>query len=104
MSAGHLHVAIQAAVGRFEGLLTNEGWHRHGHPLFLCSRLLTLARAHWLECGFTPARRRWSGSSTIGHTGIGGRPQDAAHRGDIPALATPGGRHMGVAETLGYLR
>src|SRR5262249_54928264 len=30
MAAGHVHVAISTALGRFTGLRTNERWHRHG--------------------------------------------------------------------------
>jgi hypothetical protein len=101
-AAGHLPVAIQTAVGRFKELLTNEGWHRHGDPLFRGRGLLTLARAHWLEGGFTPARWRGAGAATIGHPCIGGRPQDAANRGDIPTLAAPGWWYLGIAEAFGH--
>jgi len=30
MAAGHVHVALSTALGRFTGLRTNERWHRHG--------------------------------------------------------------------------
>ncbi len=102
VAAGHLHIAIQAVLGRFEGLLADDGWHRHGNPLLRWGWLLTLARAHRLQGGFAPARRRGAGPATIGDSRIGRRAQDAPHRGDIPAFAAPGRGNLGLAEALGH--
>ena len=44
--AGHWHVTLQAALGRCEGFLAEDGRYRHGQPRLCWGRLLTLAGAH----------------------------------------------------------
>src|SRR5919109_2776304 len=102
MAAGHWYVTRQTAWGRFTGLLTHDGWHRHGAPLCRGRWLRTRARAHGLESGFAPARWRWAGAAPLGPPCRGGGPQEAAKRGDMPALAAPGGWSLGVAEAFGH--
>src|SRR5215475_1408049 len=102
MAAGHLHVASETALGRFEGLLTHDGWHWHGHPFFRACRLLTLAGTNGLEGGCTTARRRRSRPSALGFFHRGRRSQDATNRGHMLALAASGRRYLSVAEAFGH--
>src|SRR5574341_784545 len=66
VAARHLDVAIQAVLGRFEGFLAEDRWHRHGHPLLCWSWLLTLAGPDRLHGGCASARRHRAGPATIG--------------------------------------
>src|SRR5574342_720350 len=56
--AGPWPVTSQAALGRFEGCLAEDGRYRHGHPLLCGGRLLTLAGAHRLSGRLTTAGGR----------------------------------------------
>ena len=82
-------------LGRFEGLLAEDGRHRHGNPLLRWGRL---------QGGFTTAGRRRAGSATRGDAHGGRRAQNAPYRGHVPAFATPGRGNLGIAEALGHLR
>jgi len=94
-------MALQAVLGGFEDLLAKDGRHRHGHPGLCGGRLLTLARADRLQGRCAPASRDRAAPSTLGDARIGGRPQDAAHRGAIPALPALGRGNLDRAEALG---
>jgi hypothetical protein len=97
-------VTIQAVLGRFEGLLADEGRHRHGHPLLRWGRLLTLTGAHWRQGGLALAGRRGAGPATVGDSWGGRRAQHAPYRGDIPAFSASGRGHLGLTEALGPVR
>ena len=101
VATGHLHIALQAVLGGFKGLLAHEGWHGNRNPCLHGGRLLTLAGADWLQGRFAPARWYGLAASTLGHPRIGGRPQDAAHRGDIPAFPALGCGNLCLAQALG---
>ncbi len=101
MAARHGPVTIPTALGRFEGLVPQDGWHRYGTPRCRGRGLRTLARAHGLEGGLTTTRRRWARPSALRAPHGGGRPQAGAPRGHIPARAASGGRDGGVAEAFG---
>ena len=104
VSTGHLHVTIQAVLSRFEGLLAEDGRHRHGHPLLRWGRLLTLAGPHRLQGRCATARRRGAGPATLGDARGGRRAQHAPYRGHVPTFATPGRGNLGLTEALGNLR
>src|SRR4029077_14956440 len=101
--SGHLHVPIQAVLGGFKGLLTDNGRYRHGHPLLHWSGLLTLARPHGLQSRWAPASRRGAGAATLGNARVGRGAQNTPYRSDIPACAAPGGGNVGIAEALRHL-
>ncbi len=101
MAARHGPVTIPTALGRFEGLVPQDGWHRYGTPRCRGRGLRTLARAHGLEGGLTTTRRRWARPSALRAPHGGGRPHAGAPRGHIPARAASGGRDGGVAEAFG---
>src|SRR5437870_4840900 len=94
---------MQAMLGGFKGLLTDNGRHRHGNPLLRWSRLLTLAGPYGLQSGSAPARRRGAGPATIGNARVGRRAQNAPYRSDLPACSTPGRGNVGLAEALRHL-
>jgi hypothetical protein len=101
---GHWHVTMQAVLGSCKGLLPDHGRHRHGHPLLRWSGLLTLARPRGLQSGCAPACRRGASPATLGHARGGRRAQKAPYRSDMPAFATPGRGHGGLAEARRSLR
>jgi hypothetical protein len=103
VSSGHLYVPIQAVLGGFKGLLTDNGWYRHGNPLLHWSGLLTLARPHGLQSGCAPAGWRRAGPATIGNARVGRGAQNTPYRSDIPACAAPRGGNVGLAEALRHL-
>ena len=98
VAPGKLGIAIQPALGRREGLLSDERWHRHGDPLVRGSRALAGAGAYRLQGRFAVAGGGRVRAATIGGASIGRVAQDAPHRGDIPAGAPAGGGDLGVAE------
>jgi hypothetical protein len=70
VSSSHLHVPIQTVLGGFKGLLTDNGWYRHGNPLLHGSGLLTLARPYRPQSRFAPAGWRGAGPATRGNARI----------------------------------
>src|SRR5262249_62045501 len=99
ITASKLGIPIQPALGRREGLLTDERWHRHGYPLVGGSRALARAWAHGLQGRFAVAGWRRVRAATIGGAGIGRIAQDAPHPGGISAGAAAGGGGLRVGGT-----
>src|SRR5262245_29281256 len=101
VAPGKPGMAIKPALGRREGLRSDERGHRHGDPLLRRGRALAGAGAEGLQGRFTLAGGSRVRAATIGGAGIGGVAQDTPHRGDIPAGAAAGGGNLRVAEPLG---
>src|SRR4029434_1306493 len=104
VAAGPWHLTLQAVLGRFAGLVADEGWHRHGHPLLRWGWLLTLARSHRLSGGLAPTGRCGAAPDTVGDSRVGRRAQNAPYRGDMPTFATPGRGNLGLTEALSHFR
>lgn len=99
---GELAITIETPLGGIERVLTHDGWHRDGQPLFRRGWLVTLARANRLQGRLAGARWGGARAAPIGRSGIGRRPEDPTHRSHVPACLATGRRNLLIAEALGH--
>ncbi len=76
---GELAIAIETPLRGIKRVLTHDGWHRDGQPLFRRGWLVTLARANRLQGRLAGARWGGARAAPIGRSGIGCRPDDPTH-------------------------
>jgi hypothetical protein len=101
IAAGHLGSARQAGLGGCERLLTDDGWHRDGHPLLGRSWPPTAPRPYWTQGRVADAGWHWTGPLARGGACIDRRAEDAAHGGDIPARPPAWSGDVGIRKALG---
>ena len=101
MTTSHVGMTIEPDLGRLTGLLADDRGHRDRAPCLRWSRVLALPRPHGPQGGRAVARWGRACPPTIGRPRLDRGPQDATHRGDIPAGLPWRGRDLCVTEACG---